>query len=94
MGAGFDFQMVFASQPAALKEPGIFQNAKMFRDGGLRHGERLGQISHAHLLHGKRFQHPAAGRIGQGGERQVEWIQFIVNHVVNYLSEDPASGKK
>lgn len=58
----------------------------MFHDRGQRHWERLGNLAHGHpVLFGQPRQDRAAGRVGQGRERGIQFVMSIVNHVVKYI---------
>jgi hypothetical protein len=74
---------VNSSLPAALHEPGLFQDFQVLRDRGQRHVERLREIRDARLAEREPREDGATRRVGKGGERPVERAQ-IVNHIVNY----------
>ena len=74
-----------AAVTTAFHQTGLFQNNKMFGDGGKGHGVGTGEIGDAFVALGQLRENAAAGGIGEGGECAVEQLRFIFNHMVEYI---------
>lgn len=72
----------FPSPRYACHEARAFENAQVFRDRGERQGEGSGKMADGRLPLRQTIKDGPAGRIGK---RLENLIQFILNHVVEYI---------
>ena len=63
-------------------QPRLFQHTHMLLHPRQGHVEPLGQIADAGILPHQRLNHPAPGRIRQGGKAGVTAGMWILNHLV------------
>ena len=83
---GVELHFVNAPIASSPQQTGFLENAKMFRNGGQRHGVRPCQVGHASAAPSQMRQDPPARRISQRGESSVQRCRRIFNHPVNYLA--------
>ncbi len=67
----------------APKQSGLLQYAQVFRDSGKRHGVRLRQMRHTFIAPREMSQDAPPGGISQCGERAIQSLGRIFNHLVN-----------
>jgi hypothetical protein len=78
---GIERDAVNSSVALPHEQAGFFQNAKVFRNRGQRHVERLGELADRPLTERQPGEDRAPRRIAEGGEGGVERIE-IVNQLV------------
>ncbi len=66
------------------REPGALEHADVLGDGRQRHVEPAGELADGMIAGGEPGEDFAPGRIGEGGERDVESLHAMVNHLVYY----------
>ena len=86
---GFDAAGAALSVLADGDEAGAFEDFEVFGDGGLRHGEGLGELIDGGFPGGEASEDSAASGIGEGGESGVESFGrghcitlWLYNHLV------------
>ncbi|MNT49997.1 hypothetical protein D3C72_1868880 [compost metagenome] len=63
-----------AARLRARDEAGAFEHAQVLHEAGQRHAMRFGELGHAEAALTQRFEHAAAGRVGQGRKHGVQGI--------------------
>jgi hypothetical protein len=88
-GAGGQLAGDRAARLPAGYQTGVRQHVEMLHDGGERHGERPGKLTHRNVLARFELRHEGAPRgVGQSGEGVIECVVEILNHRVKYYSRD------
>ena len=69
----------------ARDQAGALEHPQVLRDGRHAHVERLGELGDRALARGQPRQDRPAGRVGEGGKRGAELIDWhaVLNHPVN-----------
>lgn len=84
-GLGRETARAALAVAAARDEAGTFENAKMFGDGGLAHGEGLCEFEDAGFATGETSENGAASGVGESSEDSVESVGSIgLRHCITH----------